>query len=237
MLLNPRVVPLIGQDTYDALVRLFRAPDRQRLGRPAQHLLSGILRCHCGQAMYVVYSSRTPTNQQTVYRCPKAKGSGGRSNGCGRVSVSERGADRWAGEAFIAAVAGPRLAQHVAARLEALHAGGPTPEELAREREELAELEQILPTRFATDQHRARHAELSARARQAEERMRQQPDLEALASLPRVESELRAAWEGWTVPERRVWLRRLLERITVKPSTQRGRGSDITKRLDPTWKV
>jgi len=89
---NPRVVPILGADTYGRLLELFDAPDRRRLGRPAEHLLSGILRCQCGQPMYSVDTGKG----QSAYRCQKAKGSGGRSRGCGTVSISERAAALYA---------------------------------------------------------------------------------------------------------------------------------------------
>jgi len=233
MLKNPRVVPVLGADTYRRLLELFDAPDRRRQGRPAEHLLSGILRCQCGQPMYSVDTGKG----QSAYRCQKAKGSGGRSRGCGTVGVSERAADRWATEAFIVAMCSPALAERIAARLEAFGAGGPSPAQLAAEQEELAELELIMRTRFATDAHRARREELRARAREAQERMRARPDLAALGSLPRTEAKLRDRWDGWTVPKRRMWLKRVLRYITLAKATQRGRGSDVGARLNPIWKV
>jgi len=109
--------------------------------------------------------------------------------------------------------------------------------QLAAEQEELAELELIMRTRFATDAHRARREELRARAREPQERMRARPDLAALGSLPRTEAKLRDRWDGWTVPKRRMWLKRVLRYITLAKATQRGRGSDVGARLDPKWKV
>jgi DNA invertase Pin-like site-specific DNA recombinase len=233
-LTNPRVAAILGQDTYEAMVRLFRAPGRQRLGAPARHLLSGILACQCGQPMYLVNRGKGGP----AYRCRKAEGSGGRSQGCGGVSVSMAAADRWMAGAFIAAFTAPDspLPARLAARLEALQAGDVTPEQLDRDREELGELDLILPTRFATDAHRARHTELQRRIREAETRLHAEPELAALLDLPRTEAELRASWESWDVPERRAWVKRLLERVVVKRGARQSKRFDES-RLDPRWRL
>ena len=52
-----------------------------------------------------------------------------------------------------------------------------------------------------------------------------------------LEAELRAAWDAWSVPERRLWLRRVLEHITVRPAAAQHRGSDVESRFAPVWKV
>jgi DNA invertase Pin-like site-specific DNA recombinase len=234
MLASPRVVPIIGQDAYEAMVRLFRdAASRQKLGRPAQHLLSGILRCECGQPMYSVYTGKA----QRAYRCRKSEGSGGRSQGCGKVNVSEPAADRWAAEAFIAAVASEEFTSKLNARRAELLEGETTAAKLDDWRAELGELEQVLDTRFAADVHRARHAELQRLVRQATTRLMQRSELQALYDLPKSEGKLRKRWADWTISERRVWLKRVLEYITAKPATSTGRGSDVAARLDPKWRI
>jgi DNA invertase Pin-like site-specific DNA recombinase len=235
-LLNPRVVPILGEDAHNQLKVLFGDPDRRRQGRPAHHLLSGILRCgNCQQPLYGGHV----TGNRWVYRCRKARGSGGRFHGCGGITISLPKADTWALEAFVAAITseGSKLPGHVAAQLEATQAGGPTPAELAREAEELNELEAVLATRFATPEHWARATELEARATTAEQRQRAAPALAALASLPRTEAKLRERWDAWTTPEKRVWLRRVVESVKVAPASpgSHHRGSDIGARLSPKW--
>jgi DNA invertase Pin-like site-specific DNA recombinase len=246
MLLNPRVAPIIGQETYDKLVRLFANPARRkRQGRPADHLLSGILVCArpgCGRPMYATrfVDPRYPNREKRItYKCKKEAGSGGRFTGCGRTVVSAPRADGWAREAFIAAICSEEFADALNRRRAELLAGEVTVAQVEEWRAELDELEQVLPTRFAADVHRARHAELQRLVRQATAGLLQRPDLQALLDLPKSEVRLRAAWEEWTVPERRVWLRRVLHHITVLPAPPgtHHRGSDVGARLDPKWKV
>jgi DNA invertase Pin-like site-specific DNA recombinase len=244
MLINPRVVPIIGQETYDKLARLFANPGnrRQRLGRPAGHLASGILRCGrngCGQPLYAsVKAAKGNHAPQMNYRCHKS-GSGGRFDGCGRTAVSLARADEWITEAFIAAVVAPEFTEALNRRRAELLAGEVTVAQVEEWRQEMDELEQVLPTRFAADVHRARHAELQRLVRQATAGLLQRPDLQALLDLPKAEAELRAAWDDWSVAERRQWLKRVLVHVTVLPAPPgtHHRGSDVGARLDPLWKV
>ena len=233
MLTNPRSVAILGPEKHAAIVRLFATPDRRkRQGRPGEHLLSGILICQCEQPMYA-----DVVKGHAVYRCRKATHSGGRSAGCGRLNISERAADYWATEGFIAAACSDDFARALAQRQAALLEGEATAEQLDDWRQEIADLGTVLGTRFGTEEHRRRRDELERIVRAATARLMAQPDLQAMIDLPKSETALRATWDGWTVPERRAWLRRVLNRITVKPATSPGRGSDIAARLDPDWKV
>jgi DNA invertase Pin-like site-specific DNA recombinase len=245
-LTNPRAVPILGHTTHSQMVRLFgtteqQKRDRQRFGPPAEHLLSGILRCGregCGQPMYWG-SFQDPRGgaRRLNYICKRS--SGGRFAGCSRTVISAPRADAWATEAFIAAVCSDEFADALNRRRAELLADEVTAAQVEEWRAELAELEQVLPTRFAADVHRARHAELQWLVRQATAGLLQRPDLQALLDLPKSEAKLRATWDGWTIPERRVWLRRVLEHITVLPAPPgtHHRGSDVDARMVPKWKV
>jgi DNA invertase Pin-like site-specific DNA recombinase len=241
ILLNPRTAAIIGQDRHAELVRLFARPGRQRLGRVAEHLLSGILRCgrpDCGQPMYAATKGGKTGVPQLVYRCKKATGSGGRFNGCGSTVVSLVRADDWAREAFIAAVASDDFAQALNRRQAELLAGDTTAEQLDDWRVEIAELEQVIPTRFGTVEMKRRHDDLQRLVREATDRLMAQPDLQTMIDLPKSEAALRAAWDGWSVAERRAWLRRILHHVTVLPAPDaHHRGSDVEARLDPDWRV
>ncbi len=240
VLLNDRAAPIVGAEDHRRLVALFRAPGRQSLGRPAEHLLSGILRCGrdgCGQPLYAAHKTGKTGVPQLVYRCKKATGSGGRFAGCGATVVSLARADAWAAEAFVAAVVSDDFAEALSRRQAELLAGELTAEQLDDWRTELAELSLVLPTRFGTEALRRRHADLQRMVREATARLLAQPDLQAMLDLPRSEAKLRARWAAWSVAERRAWLRRVLEHITVRPATTRSRGSDVDARLDPVWKV
>jgi len=232
MLTNPRTAAILGPDTHAAVVRLFDQPDRQRQGTPkVEHLLSGILVCQCEQPMYA-----DVTKGQNVYRCRKSTHSGGRSTGCGKLNISERAADQWAEEAFVAAVCSDDFAAALNSRRAELLAGEATAEDLDDWRQEIVELGQVLETRYGTDEHRRRRAELERIVRQATARLMAAPELQAMLDLPKTEEKLRDRWSSWSIIERRAWLRRVLDRIIVKPATARGRASNAEDRLDPRWR-
>lgn len=235
ILLNPRVIPIIGQETYDTLVRMYDSRTR-RSGRPAEWLLSGILRCGregCGEPLYAAVQGE---GRKQVYRC-HLKGGGGRHNGCGKTAVSLRRADAWAEEAFIAAVVSDDFAEALSRRQAELLATDVTAADLDDWRQEIAELEQVLPTRFASKAMRRRHDDLQQMVRQATAALVQRPDLQALLDLPKTEAKLRERWQSWSVTDRRTWLRRVFEHVAVKPATGKGRGSDVESRMEPKWRI
>jgi DNA invertase Pin-like site-specific DNA recombinase len=231
MLTNPRTAAILGPDIHAAILHLF-SNRRRRQGRSTEHLLSGILVCQCEQAIYA-----DVIKGHAAYRCRKVTHSGGRSAGCGRLNISERAADRVVAEMFIAAVCSETFAAKLDERRAELLAGDTTAEQLEDWRQEIAELGQVLETRYGTDEHRRRRAELERIVRRATARLMARPELQALYDLPRTEIALRARWDGWTIVERRTWLRRVLDRVIVKPATSVGRGSDIAARLDPRWRI
>jgi DNA invertase Pin-like site-specific DNA recombinase len=67
-------------------------------GRPAEHLLSGILVCAregCGQPMYVIWRTASNGARTPHYHCKPMAGSGGRFRGCSKTSVAQGRADDW----------------------------------------------------------------------------------------------------------------------------------------------
>jgi site-specific DNA recombinase len=241
ILTNPRT-EIVIPDRFQDLQKILRRNVGQGRGggRPAEHLLSGILSCgHCGQPLYSARQVNKKRAPQRVYRCKPGTGSGGRFGGCGSTQVSEARADAGAEEMFVAAVVSDHFAQALDQRHAELLAGEVTVQELDDWREERDELElMILPTRFATDEHRRRLAELREMVDQATARLMAQPDLQELTDLPRTEDTLRATWASWSISTRRSWLRRLVERIEVNPPAERrGPATDVESRLSPVWKI
>jgi DNA invertase Pin-like site-specific DNA recombinase len=236
MLLNSDLVPAVfDAATHDALTRLYApARARQRLGAPAKHLGSGILKCECGGSMYAAVRPRQGA-KVLDYRCHRS--ADGRAPGCRRVSILADVADEWLTEAFIAAVVSERFTQALNARRSALLAGEATSEQLDEWTAELDELETILGTRFGTDEHQRRHDELRRKLRNAQARLLARPELQELSDIPRSEADLRATWDRWSMAERRKKLRLLLRSVTVKSIGRGRRGYDAGERFDPDWKI
>jgi DNA invertase Pin-like site-specific DNA recombinase len=232
-LMNPRVVAIIGQERYKDLKSIFMAPDRQKQGVPAKHLLSGILHCAlCESPMYVHHPGN---GDALVYGCRKGSTSGGRFKGCGQMSISYDQADEFLRDAFIIAATGPMLpeliSRHSDAGMEELERA------LATDRAELEELAHLKGQgRFTIPEWLAMRDPIEARIHEAEAKLASSStdDVAALRSLPRAAGALRVLWDSWDVPTRRVWLRRLLERVVVKNGATRG--APMKDRLDPEWK-
>jgi DNA invertase Pin-like site-specific DNA recombinase len=242
VLKNPQVQEIVGVDAFRDLARIFdnRENQRQKLGAPAEWLLSGILVCGrdgCGQPMYGTWKRARNGSRELYYRCKPGSGSGGRFHGCGSTGIALGRADAWIEEAFIAAVVSPDFADALSKRQAELLAGDMTADLLDDMRREIDELELVIPTRFGTPDMQRRHDDLQRQVREATGRLMAQPELQALIDLPKSEAKLRAAWDGWSVAERRTWLREVLHHITVLPAHAHHRGSDVEARLDPQWKV
>jgi hypothetical protein len=237
MLCKEDLVPqILSKETHDALVRLFvPAKARQRLGARAKYLLSAILVCECGSPMY---GHHDPTEGYRAYRCSKGYGAtkGSRRDGCGRTAVSVPMADKWIEDVIRTLVCGPRFVDALNARRAALLAGDATTQELDEWEVEISELQTILGTRFATEQHRVRHAELQRRLRSAQIQLAARPELQQLMDFPRTQEAFRAAWERWDVPERRANIKLLLHKVTVK-AVGKITGRFDPDRFDPDWKL
>lgn len=232
-LLRDDLVPaILPPETHASLEALF-APkqDRQRLGAPARHLLSGILRCQCGAAMRVVNQRERNGARHLVYRCRKV--SGGRDGGCGTVSIRVDRVEPFIVNAVKETMIGEEFISSLNARRAALlpEAG----QDLDELRVELADY-QNLPARFRTPQTNARAAELERLLRAAQARLLAAPELAELLDLPRTAEAFDRAWSDWDMAERRRKLRLLLRSVTVK-HTGKGRKPFDPSRLDPDWRV
>jgi DNA invertase Pin-like site-specific DNA recombinase len=237
---NPTTAAIVGDDQHRKLVKILGRNRGQGQGkgggRPARNLLSGILACsRCGSPMYATQQGGRNRSPQWVYRCRQA--GGGRYIGCGRTIVVQHRADAYAAEMFMAAIVSEDFAQAMANRQAELLAGDTTAEELDDAREEIGDLEQVQDTRYYTDTMRERHAELRRLVEQATARLMAAPELAAMLDLPRSEAALRELWDGWTVAERRRWIRRLVSTIVVHPATGQGAASDVESRMAPVWIV
>jgi DNA invertase Pin-like site-specific DNA recombinase len=252
VLKHPQTETIVGAATFRQLARVFdnRGNQRQKLGAPTEHLLSGILVCgrpDCGQPLYWTWKQARNGTREEYYRCKPGRGSGNRFHGCGSTGIAMARANVWAEEAFVAAVTSDDFVQALNRRQAELLAGDMTTDRLDDMRADIAELEQVLPTRYAPPDAAERLARLQRQVREATARLLAQPELQAMIDLPKSEAALRALWAtevdgtpapgSWSIGERRTWLRRVFSSITVKPATTPGRGSVVEDRLVPQWKV
>ena len=106
---------IVTRAVFDDFCRVL---DGRRVGRQpgeGSHFLSNVLRCDaCGRPMVGsrmagTYDDGSP---RRMYRCPP--------QGCGRVAVDARAAERWAGRQVVAVMSAPEHAQTVTRRGEEL---------------------------------------------------------------------------------------------------------------------
>jgi DNA invertase Pin-like site-specific DNA recombinase len=240
---NPKTEAIV--DRHADLIRIISRNQGkgqgQGGGRPAEHLLSGILadgREGCGQPLYAATKTGASGVPQRVYRCHKGSNSGGRHDGCGKTSIAQARADAYAEEMFIAAIVSDDFAQALGRSQAEILAGDATAEELDEWRAEIQDLEQVMPTRFAPPNAKERYAQLRRLVDQATARLMAAPELAQLLDLPRSEDKLRERWASWSISDRRAWLRRLVARIEVNPPTvRRGPATDVESRLVPVWRI
>jgi DNA invertase Pin-like site-specific DNA recombinase len=221
MLVTPRSEPILGEATLHKLeLKFMPAKERQRMGAPAVHLLSGILRCGiCENPMYA-----TVQHQKLIYRCPPG---GHDLVGCGGVSIAGPTVERRVTEMMVEEVCSPHFLEQLSAQLAEL-VEGITPRQLHDWRGEISDLETVLTTRYGTPEHQAKLDTLQRQVRMATRGLLQRPDLQLLRDLPKEPAKLEAVWSSYDVGKQRRVLKFVYEYITVKPV-----GSSAGRRFQP----
>lgn len=217
--------PIIGDEDFRRLVRLFSGRSRQHIGRPHTYTYSGILRCGregCDGRM--VGSSRGASAK--AYGCQS----------CDRTWISAESAEGHLDEAVMVALSGPRFAEALRRKLAAAERDDPTAEQLDRDRHELKELARLKGQgRFTIEEWLALRDPIQRRIRDAEAKLDARPDVGVLVDLPKSEDKLRQAWARWPVERKRRVLNAVLDYVTVLPAGRGGR-RQVTDRLRPHWK-
>lgn len=170
------------------------------------------------------------------------KAYGGES--CGGTWIAAEALEQFMDAAVLSALSGPGFARALARRLEAAAAVDPTPEQLAADKAELAELARLKgelnPATgrpwFTIPEWLAAKAPIEARIHQAEARLAAKPDLAALVDLPKSKEQLRKAWARWPTERKRSVLKGVLDHVLILPA---GRGGihPVKDRVKPRWLV
>jgi site-specific DNA recombinase len=220
--------PILDPDTWERVKATL--PAKERSGRPPKHLLvGGIARCgECGRQLYS-HPERGGLPRLVCAGPPEHRG-------CGRVSIRSRPLDSFVVEAVITALAGPRLTELLAGadaeqdRVAAV--------ELERDRAALLELSADHYQRGLIGRTEFLHnrGPLQERIDQAERRVARRASRGVLTDLPRTREALEAAWERWTLDQRRTVLRLVLDSVVVHKAEQRGRRFDRS-RVEVIWRV
>jgi DNA invertase Pin-like site-specific DNA recombinase len=174
---NPNLAPIIGQDSSDRLQRIFADPSRKKQGRPSPHLLTGIVRCRCGNKMYV----QTRSDGKPRYTCYHNTA----VNNCGKVWVAAHRFEDYVTEQTIRWLSGPglvtirnqltQLDRDLSLIAQKLHADEQELVELAKVKDRL---------NLSIDEWLALREPIEARIKAARELLDKQPAILALTNIP-----------------------------------------------------
>ena len=232
---------IITREQHEKLVALRKDPTRRWVprGRPARHLLAGMVECaRCGERAEKdgERASRMvnrPEGGRDYYLCRKPP----LGRGCGAL-VSGRQLDALVVERVFAALDSEEFTQ-------ALKGPRPADAEVARQLEQDEDQLRWLGHQLGSDPLRrpaflAAIAEVETRLRQNRARLAREQRSRVLAALPEDLDQLRHLWEHvWTLDRKRALLDTLIEKVIVRPSTL---GSKTGRRFDRSrarivWRV
>jgi site-specific DNA recombinase len=234
--------PIIDLDTFDRLqVALAARPLSPRRGRgplPRAYLLSGGLGVcgneGCGKPLRPHRTSRANGNHR-CYRCDS------RAGGCGRLGRYADPIENAVRDAVLSAFDSPEFGPLLRAQLQAQKRGHDHVRELLNERETLkAKLRRLEDDYFEDlldrDQFARGQAGVKERLAEVEAGLVAATPVRLPVKVPEGADALRAAWEDWTIEERRAVVAFALKRVVVKPMG-RGYRFDPIRDLELDWRV
>jgi DNA invertase Pin-like site-specific DNA recombinase len=244
ILTSPRVAgsrsykgEVVAQDAWPAILEpavwervraVLADPTRSAPGRPRRWLLAGgLARCgydDCGAALMAKpYGNGKPHR----YVCDNRPGRGG----CGRITVSAPALEEIVGEMLFTDELWPHLdTGPVRAENEAALA-----EDLAAAEERIRKVARLHARgRISTEEWLVQRDELAAQVAELRARRDEARRAAAGTHLPKGGEELRQAWPGMTLEQRRAVFKRAMVCVMVKPAAGRGRKVNLD-RVVPIW--
>jgi site-specific DNA recombinase len=234
--------PIIDRDTFDRLqVALAARPLSPRRGRgplPRAYLLSGGLGVcgseGCGRPLRPHRTSRANGGVR-CYRCDS------RAGGCGRLGRYADPVENAVRDAVLTAFDNAKLGPLLRAQLQAQTRGHDHVRELLNERETLkAKLSRLEEDYFDDLLDREQFARGQARVKErlveVEAALIAATPVRLPVIVPEGKDALYAAWEAWTIEERRAVVAFALKRVVVKPMG-RGYRFDPVRDLELDWRV
>jgi DNA invertase Pin-like site-specific DNA recombinase len=219
---------IISEDEH-AVVRAIldaNGNGRHRRPRTGMYLCSGLLTCgRCGETLHSAF--RSDGNGDRRYMCHNAPG----CVGCGALTVAADAAERFVEEALLYTLESPaveralRKPKRKAAPLASVHAleGQVVQLGLDHDAGVISRAEWL-----------ARRGPLVEKITAAYQAATAGADTSPIAQFRG--TNVRELWDSLDVDRRRAVLSALVEQVTVRPATTRGRGFD-TARIGITWNV
>ncbi|MEU1353012.1 recombinase family protein [Streptomyces cinnamoneus] len=224
--------PLISVTKWEALAELMgpnSSPDPGHNTRKS--LLKGTLRCNkndCGAVLRITKAPKTRSKPEGYfyYTCPS---SGSSPSGCGGTKISGPETDKAVSMLVIAKYEEEAAKRKAVIEPEAWDGE----EELARVREDIADLKQARKERQITA---ARYFSFLAEAEADERRLLGERNraVRAAQVARRQPVDLAAEWEGLALAEKRAYIEDTLVAVLVSPAV--GRGRPVRERLEPVFR-
>jgi len=218
--------PILDEASHVRLLAALGTKASRPIPARVSWLTGGLITC--GVCSKPLRSQRRQDSGARVYACPPGASHGG----CGRIQAQADPVERFVAEALFAAIDSPTLARRVAAsrRTERV-----VPDTAALEAQ-LADLADGYGNgAFTPGEWQAARAPLLRRLDEA--RAAQLAGNESAVLLPFVGREvLRESWPQLGLDQKRAIAGAVLDHITVRRSTVRGRNFD-PRRLDFTWRA
>ena len=222
--------PILDVATHEQLKATLSNPARRsQAGRPPVHLLvGGILRCAVDGA---ALGARAPDKSGRRYGCE----GGDREAGRVHLVVAAGPLERYVTDAVLVALDGPKLGEFL--KLRATNGDRELGDQLDADERRFTEM----ATMYARDEigkpeWLAARPVLQQRIRSARERLARRAEAAILADVGPEPGALAAAWQRWTLEQRRDVLRLVLEAVVVSPATRRGPGFDES-RVELLWRA
>lgn len=222
---------IIDRATHEKLRSAFNNPRRVQRGRPAEHLLTGMLACHkCGETLHHSYRS---DNGSRRYACTSTPG----TDACGGTSVTAEDVEQAVATRALAALTSDWLAETVR-KLKADDQDDDPAAELETvqsKREELASMwaaDEITRREWTDARDRLDDREQAARRKLAD-----RADAPVLAELPRTAEALADAWQDAGMDRKRTILRAVVSRVEVGPGIVDGSRQTPADRIAIDWRI
>jgi DNA invertase Pin-like site-specific DNA recombinase len=213
--------PIVPREQWEAVRALLNSPERLvlgRRGRPAGHLLTGIVVCgNCGGQMGTSYYSRGDGTRTRIYACRHDVLYGG----CGRVNRRAEPVEELIAEALFRAVEGPEWDRQQATAEQAT--GNPRiaelSDKLAADRAILDHLDdQAVDYGWSPEKYKQQVARVEARMDRARAELARLQGSHMVAAVPR---NLRQVWSELSLSRRRAIVAAVFTRVEIHPQGQR----------------
>jgi DNA invertase Pin-like site-specific DNA recombinase len=222
--------PILDVAVHEQVKAVLSNPARRtQAGRPSVHLLvGGILRCAVDGA---ALGARAPDKSGRRYGCE----GGDREAGRVHLVVAAGPLERFVESAVLHALDGPKLSEFL--KLRATNGDRELGDQLVRDERRLRELATMF-ARGEIDKPEwlAARPELKQRIASARDRLARRAEAAILADVGPEPGALAAAWQRWTLEQRRDVLRLVLEAVIVSPASRRGPGFDAG-RVELKWRA